>query len=105
MTFLIDSVLESETNLPELVSNAEASEGLMLASHPIGDVRLIVGVTAQRSFMRPLSAFDVRRKKLFLSQDFGSIKLRDRRPTQFADLLRDSEGARFELRRVQVLGA
>ena len=46
MTFLIDSVLESETNPPELVSNAEASEGLMLASHPIGDVRLIVGVTA-----------------------------------------------------------
>jgi hypothetical protein len=52
-----------------------------------------------------LSAFDVRQKKPFLSQDFGSIKLRDRRPTQFADLLRDSEGARFELRRVQVLGA
>jgi hypothetical protein len=46
-----------------------------------------------------------RRQDLLFTQNVEAIKLRNRSPTQFADLLRDYEGTRSELGRIQIFGA
>src|SRR5215831_8795957 len=75
---------------------------LLTGSRSIGSVRYDAAprqIGSRRS--EPLSRHAGRQYLLF-AQHLRAVELRDRGPAQFADLLGDALGARFELRCVEV---